>query len=95
MTSIAHTSAVERIARVLSADALSSDGLPAGDAAIAPAVSDRVDESWSQEVQRACAVLHTLREPTEAMVAAGDTAQGGSAEIWNAMVRAAIAEFGE
>ena len=69
MTSIAHTSAVERIARVLSADALSSDGLPAGDAAIAPAVSDRVDESWSQEVQRACAVLHTLREPTEAMVA--------------------------
>jgi len=41
-------------------------------------------------VQRAVAILHTLREPTQAMVEAGREAGSDPAEIWCAMVRAAL-----
>ena len=89
MTDIAVLSPVERIARVIAAEALS----PNAEGADWPergAVSDRVDSVWHEEVDRALAVLRTLREPTPEMVDAGRAAGSDPAEIWSAMVRAAI-----
>jgi hypothetical protein len=90
MTDTALTSPVERIARVIAAEALSpnADG-PHGSER---AVSAQVDAEWSDEVARAVAILRTLREPSPEMVAAGNAAGGDAAGIWNAMVRAAIGE---
>ena len=53
-------------------------------------MSDQVDAVWRQEVDRAVAVLRTLREPTPEMVEAGRAAGSDPAEIWNFMVRAAV-----
>lgn len=87
MTDIAVTSPVERIARVIAAEALS----PNGDGPeMAEGVAARVDAVWHQEVERAVAVLKTLREPTPEMVDAGHGAGSDPAEIWSAMVRAAL-----
>jgi len=88
MTDIATLPPVERIARVIVAEALSPNGEDRG----APdrAISDQVDAEWHSEVGRAIAILRTLREPTPDMVAAGQNAGGDPAEVWNAMVRAAI-----
>jgi len=88
MTDIAVTSPVERIARVIAAEMVS----PNGEAYEAPdePVSVIVERIWRAEVQRAVAILHTLREPTQAMVAAGREAGSDPAEIWCAMVRAAL-----
>ena len=47
---------------------------------------DEVDRTWREHVNQALAVLHTAREPDEAMAAAGD------AEMWRNMVEAAIAQ---
>ena len=90
MTDTATTSAVTRIARVIAAVPLSpnAEGPQGSDRA----VSDAVDDAWNDEVDRAVAVLRTLREPTQAMVEAGRTAGGDPAEVWSAMVRAAIDE---
>ncbi|WP_109806541.1 hypothetical protein [Sphingosinithalassobacter portus] len=91
MTDIALTSPIERIARVICAEAHSPNGdRPAGGAAIAAAVSGHIDATWDQEVSRAKAVLKTLREPTADMVAAGEKAGGDVAEIWSAMVAKAL-----
>lgn len=87
MTDISVTSPVERIARVIAADALSING-EGGDVS----VSGAVDAVWRQEVLRAMAVLRTLREPTPEMVEAGRNAGGDPAHVWNAMVRAAIGQ---
>lgn len=87
MTDISVTSPVERIARVIAAEALSING--EGQDASA---SGEVDAVWPQEVNRAMAVLRTLREPTPEMVEAGRAAGSEPAEIWNAMVRAAIGQ---
>lgn len=78
---IAHTTAAERIARVLAAHRLSAnaDGTSAH-------AGDEVDGVWRDHLPEALAVLHTLREPDQAMVAAGDLA------TWERMIRAAIAE---
>lgn len=88
MTDIAITSPVERAARVIAAQALSPNGEGVDWTEVA--VSDRVDASWRREVPRALAVLRTLREPTPEMVEAGRAAGTNPAEVWNAMVRAAI-----
>ena len=69
----------ERIARVLAGSALSSnmdgDSTSAGDA---------VDRTWPDHLDQAMAVLHTMREPDEAMADAGD------AETWTRMVETAL-----
>ena len=90
MTDVAITSAVERIARVLAAEALSpnADGPQGSDIAVSAAV----DLRWKAELDRAAAVLRTLREPTAEMVDAGRNAGGDAADMWSAMVRAALGE---
>ena len=88
MTDHAVTSPVERIARVLSAEMLSPNGDDPGFAE--RAISDQVDARWHDEVGQALAILRTLREPTAAMVEAGEAAGNDPAEVWNAMVRAAL-----
>lgn len=85
MTDISVTSPVERIARVIAAEALSING-EGQDASAAGAV----DAVWREETDRAIAVLRTLREPTPEMVEAGRAAGGDPTAMWNAMVRAAI-----
>ena len=72
---------VERIARVLAGAALSANA--EGDDGHAAA---EVDRTWRQHVNQALAVLHTAREPDEAMAAVGDAA------MWRNMVEAAIAQ---
>ena len=88
MTDIAVTSPVERIARVIAAQALSPNG--EGPQGSDEAVSTEVDRSWRDEVDRALAVLRTLREPTPDMVDAGRAAGSDPASIWAAMVNAAL-----
>ena len=85
MTDISVTSPVERVARVLSAETLSING--EGDD---PSAGSEVDARWTEEIDRAMAVLRTLREPPPEMVAAGRSAGPDPASVWNAMVRAAI-----
>ena len=72
---------LERIARVLAGAKLSvnADG-DNGHAA------EEVDRTWREHVTQALAVLHTAREPDEAMAAAGDV------ETWRKMVEAALAQ---
>ena len=72
---------VERIARVLAGAALSSNAEGSD-----PSAGDKVDLAWREHVNRALAVLHTAREPDEAMAAVGNT------EVWRNMVEAAIAQ---
>jgi len=72
---------VERVARVLAAAALSSNAEGSD-----PHAGDEVDRTWREHVNQALAVLHTMREPDEAMAAAGDAA------VWRTMVEAAIAQ---
>lgn len=72
---------VERIARVLAGVAHSSNAEGTD-----PSAAEKVDASWPQHINQALAVLHTMREPDEAMVAAGEL------ETWRTMVEAAIAQ---
>jgi hypothetical protein len=72
---------VERIARVLAGAALSSNADGSD-----PSAADKVDLAWPQHLNQAQAVLHTMREPDEAMAAVGDTG------TWKRMVEAAIAQ---
>ena len=72
---------VERIARVLAGAELSSNA-EGND----PHAGPEVDNNWRSHLNKAQAVLHTMREPDEAMAAAGDV------ETWRAMVEAALAE---
>ena len=90
MTDIALTPAAERIARVITAVPLSPNG--EGPSGTDRAVADEVDAHWREALSRAEAVLRTLREPTQAMVEAGRSAGSDPAQIWSAMVRAAITE---
>jgi len=80
MVETAHTSLVERIARVLAAEAFSSNA-QGND----PSAADKVDLAWREHVGQAMAVLHALREPDAAAAAAGDP------EVWQRMVEASIA----
>jgi hypothetical protein len=72
---------VERIARVLAGAALSRNAEGSD-----PSAGEKVDLAWRQHVNQALAVLHTAREPDEAMAAAGDV------KTWRTMVEAAIAQ---
>jgi len=72
---------LERVARVL-AGAKLSENADGDDAHAGP----EVDRTWRDHLNQAQAVLHTMREPDEAMAAAGDV------ETWRNMVEAAIAQ---
>ncbi|GAA4742639.1 hypothetical protein GCM10023264_04740 [Sphingomonas daechungensis] len=72
---------VERIARVLAGAAHSSNAEGSD-----PSAAEKVDLTWPEHVKQALAVLHTAREPDEAMAAAGDS------EVWRDMVEAALAQ---
>ena len=78
---VSEKSAVERVARVLAGAALSSNAEGSD-----PSAGEKVDRAWREHVNQALAVLHTAREPDEAMAAAGDAA------MWRNMVEAAIAQ---
>lgn len=71
----------ERVARVLAGAALSSNAEGSD-----PSAGEKIDVAWREHMNQALAVLHTLREPDEAMAVAGD------ADVWRKMVEAAIAE---
>lgn len=72
---------VERVARVLAAAAHSSNAEGSD-----PSAAEKVDLVWREHVNQALAVLHTMREPDEAMAAVGNE------EEWRRMVEAAIAQ---
>jgi hypothetical protein len=72
---------VERIARVLAGEVHSINGNGSD-----PHAADTVDRVWREHLDEALAVLHTAREPDEAMAAAGDV------DLWRNMVEAAIAQ---
>lgn len=76
---ISHTPLVERIARVLAGQRLSSNAEGSN-----PSAGEAVDLAWREHLDDARAVLRTLREPDQAMAAAGDPG------MWERMVRAAI-----
>ena len=80
MVEFAHMSLVERIARVMAGEALSSNANGSD-----PSAGDRVDRTWREHVPEALAVLHTIREPDQAAAAAGDAA------MWQRMIEASIA----
>ena len=72
---------LERVARVLAASQLSSNAEGSD-----PSAGPDVDQAWRGHLNQAQAVLHTMREPDEAMAAVGDVA------MWRNMVEAAIAQ---
>jgi hypothetical protein len=81
---IATTPAIERIARVLAGEHLSSNA--DGEQRHA---GPEVDAIWRDFVEQAIAVLKTLREPDEAMERAGDVA------MWQRMIEAALDGAGD
>ena len=76
---VSATPIAERIARVLAAQRISANADGEQESA-----GRTVDAEWSDHLDDARAVLNTLREPDQAMAAAGDVA------VWEAMVRAGI-----
>ena len=76
---IAATPAIERIARVLAGQQLSSNA--EGEQRHA---GPEVDATWRDFEDQAIAVLKTLREPDQAMERAGDIA------VWQRMIEAAL-----
>ena len=76
-----HLPLVERIARVLAGAAHSSNAEGSD-----PSAGDKIDLVWHEHVNQALSVLHTAREPDEAMAAVGDE------DMWRNMVEAAIAQ---
>lgn len=76
---VSDTSALERVARVLCAQRLSSNGKGSN-----PSAAEAVDAAWREHIDDAGVVLRTLREPDQTMAAAGD------ADIWERMVWAAL-----
>jgi hypothetical protein len=80
---------VERVARVLAGEHYSRNA--EGHAPEGASVSDIVDTRWREYLGEAVAVLKTIREPDEHMVAAA-AGQTSPAAIWQAMARAAAGE---
>ena len=72
---------LERVARVLAGAKLSANA--DGDNGHA---AEEVDRTWRDHLNQAQAVLHTMREPDEAMAAVGDVS------TWRNLVEAAIAQ---
>ena len=81
---VSERTAVERIARVLAGQRLSSNAR-GGD----PSAAGAVDMEWEVHADDASAVLKTLREPDPAMAAVGDV------EGWSTMVDAALGTISE
>lgn len=79
---ISEFSAIERVARVLAAERLSSNG-----EGYEASASDGVEAEWHLYVGQAVAILKTLREPDIVM------ANAGNPEIWRAMVGAALGDY--
>ena len=75
----AKTGAVERISRVLAARHISANAEGGETSA-----GDDVDRDWANHRDDAIAILKALREPDQAMAAAGDPA------IWQRMIAAAL-----
>ena len=73
--------ALERVARVLAGQRISANA--GGDAESA---GRQIDAAWRDYLDDARAVLRTLREPDEAMAAAGDPA------VWERMILAGLDE---
>jgi hypothetical protein len=80
---VSNLDVVERIARVLAGRRLSANA--EGEDCSAAA---EVDAHWRAHRDDALAILHTLREPDEAMAAAGDP------KTWERMIDAALSEAG-
>ena len=78
---MSETPLAERIARVLAGAALSSNAEGSD-----PSAAEKIDLAWKEHRNQAMAVLHTLREPDQAMAEAGDP------EVWKRMVEAALAD---
>ena len=76
---VSKTGVIERIARVLAAQRLSSNA-----EGNEPSAAPDVDDAWADYVDDAVAVLRTLREPDEDMAAVGDVA------AWERMIAAAL-----
>ncbi len=78
---VSNMDVIERIARVIAARVISinADGKD-------PSAGERVDAVWRDYRGDAVSILRTLREPDEAMAAAGDAAN------WGMMIEAALAE---
>jgi hypothetical protein len=76
---VSATSVVERIARVIAGQQLSSNAEGAEESA-----STSVDMEWQAHIDDAYAILRTLREPDAIMAAAGD------ANIWERMITAVL-----
>ena len=76
---ISEQPAIERVARVLAAQRLSANA--DGDHESA---ADLIERAWRDHRDDARAVLKTLREPDQAMAAAGDPA------VWERMILAAL-----
>lgn len=72
---------IERVARVLCGAAHSANAEGHDQHA-----STHVDRHWREHANQALAVVHALREPDAAMIAAGDAA------VWKRMVEAALGE---
>ncbi|MFC0203936.1 hypothetical protein [Novosphingobium soli] len=78
---VANTALAERIARALAGldHSANADGVEAS-------ASVSVDETWRAYLERADAVLRTMREPSQAMARSGDAA------VWATMIETAITE---
>jgi len=76
---VSKTGVIERIARVLAAQRLSSNA-----EGTEPSAAPDVDDAWLDYEDDAIAVLKTLREPDEDMAAVGDVA------AWERMIAAAL-----
>ncbi len=76
---VSTTPVAERVARVLAGQRLSANAGGSEESAGA-----HVDAVWAEYLPDALAVLKTLREPDQAMAAAGDPA------VWEAMILAGI-----
>ncbi|MEP7129882.1 MAG: hypothetical protein ABI770_02005 [Sphingomicrobium sp.] len=79
--SVSEMPLLERVARVLAAEAHSSNAEGSD-----PSAGEKIDRVWPEHVNKALAVLHTMREPDEDMAAAGD------ADVWRKMIETAISE---
>jgi hypothetical protein len=79
MMDVAKTGVIERIARVLAAQRLSSNAEGSE-----PSAAPDVDDAWADFVDDAVAVLKTIRAPDEDMATVGDVA------VWERMIAAAL-----
>lgn len=76
---VSNTDIVERIARVIAGRIVSSNADGSD-----PSAGDVVDRVWPDYRDDALSILRTLREPDEAMAAAGDVT------VWERMIEAAL-----